>query len=162
MLTEKMERELNSQINKEFYSEYLYLSMASYADKIGLAGIAKWFKAQAAEEHTHGMKLYDFIYDMGGTVVIEGIEKPQSEFESVKELFDLSLKHEKFVTSSIHKLVDLAIAENDHATNSFLRWFVDEQVEEEATVNAILDKLSYMKDSGIAMIMLDRELGART
>ena len=161
MFSKSMEKELNKQINKEFYSEYLYLSMAAYAESVGLPGIGQWFKAQAMEEHSHGMKIYGFIYDMGGKVVLEAIEKPKADFSSIKELFELSLQHEQFVTSSIHKLVDLAIKEKDHATNSFLRWFVDEQVEEEASVNAILDKLNYMKDSGIAMIMLDRELGAR-
>ncbi len=159
MLSKKMEKDLNAQINKEFYSEYLYLSMATFAESQGLPGIAGWFKKQAAEEHTHGMKIYNYIFERGGKVVLDQIDKPQTDFDSIKQLFELSLKHEEFVTASINKLVDLAIKESDHASRSFLNWFVDEQVEEEASINAILDRFKYIKEGMI--IFLDKELGSR-
>lgn len=161
MLSEKLLSNLNKQINKELYSEYLYLSMATYADSVGLEGIAKWFKKQAQEEHEHAMKLYDYIYDQGARVILEAIEKPKNDFNSIRELFELSLEHEKFVTASINELMDIAKEDNDHASVSFLQWFVDEQVEEEASVNAILDKFTYMKESGIGLLMLDKQLATR-
>ncbi len=161
MISKNLAKELNKQINKELYSEYLYLSMATYADDQGLSGIANWFKAQGQEEHSHAMKIYEYLYDQGKRVILDTIEKPRADFDSIKQLFDLSLEHEKYVTSSINELMDLAIKDNDHATVSFLQWFVGEQVEEEASVNAILDKFTYMKESGIGLIMLDKELSAR-
>lgn len=161
MLNERLLSNLNKQINKELYSEYLYLSMAAYSEAEGLDGIASWFKVQAQEEHSHAMKIYEYIYDRGSRVVFEAIEKPQSDFDSIKQLFDMSLEHEKFVTNSINELMDIALEENDHATISFLKWFVDEQVEEEASVEAILDKFKYMKESGIGLLMLNKELAAR-
>lgn len=161
MLSERLLSNLNKQINKELFSEYLYLSMAAFADSEGLPGTANWFKAQAQEEHTHAMKIYEYIYDRGGRVILDAIEKPKTDFHSIKELFEMSLEHEKFVTASINELMDIALSDNDHASVSFLKWFVDEQVEEEASVNAILDKFIYMKESGIGLLMLDRELSAR-
>ena len=135
--------------------------MAAYADYNGLPGIANWFKKQASEEHSHALKIYDFIYDKGGRVTLEAIDKPKTDFSSIKQLFEMSFEHEKYVTASINELMDIAISENDHSVTNFLRWFVEEQVEEEASVNAILDKFAYMKTDGMGMLMLDRELSER-
>jgi ferritin len=161
MFNKKIETQLNGQLNKELYAMYLYLSMAAYADSIGLGGIAQWFRAQSAEEFTHAMKIYNFINDKGGRVILEAIKQPKSDFKSVKQLFELALEHEQLVTDSINKLVEIAAKEKEHATASFLRWFVDEQVEEEASVMGILDKFTYIGDSGMGLIMLDRELANR-
>lgn len=161
MLSQKLEKELNGQINKELYAQYLYLSMAAYADSIGLEGIARWFRAQSEEEYTHAMKIYDFINEKGGRVILEAIKKPKNDFKSIKQLFELALEHEELVTASINNLVELAMKEKEHSTVSFLQWFVDEQVEEEASVNAILDKFKYFDEKGMGMIFLDKELGSR-
>lgn len=156
-----MEKELNSQINKEFFSAYLYLSMATFADAIGLDGIAHWFKLQAEEENEHGMKIYEYVFEKGGNVVLEAIEQPQTKFSSVNQLFELALEHEQFVTKSINNLVDLAISEKDHSTFNFLQWFVEEQVEEEASVTEILDKLKFVGEQGPGMLMINKELKER-
>ncbi|MBW6516012.1 MAG: ferritin [Candidatus Cloacimonetes bacterium] len=161
MFSEKLEKELNLQINKEFYAQYLYLSMSAYAESIGLDGIAHWFRAQSEEEYTHAMKIFDFVNEKGGRVILEPIKKPKHDFKSVKQLFELALEHEKFVTDSINKLLELAMKEKEHSTVSFLKWFVDEQVEEEDSVNNILDKFQYIKDSGMGLIHLNNALGNR-
>ena len=161
MFSEKLEKELNAQINKEFNAQYVYLSMAAYAESIGLDGIAHWFRAQSEEEYTHAMKIYEFINEKGGRIILDTIKKPKSDFKSVKQLFEVTLEHEKFVTDSINKLVDLAIKEKEHSVVSFLNWFVDEQVEEEANVSKILDRFLYIGEKGIGLIYLDRELANR-
>jgi ferritin len=156
-----MEKELNLQINKEFNAQYIYLSMSAYAESIGLNGIAHWFRLQSEEEYTHAMKIYDFVNERGGRVVLDEIKKPKQDFKSAKQLFELALEHEEYVTDSINKLVDLANKEKDHATISFLNWFVDEQVEEESSVNNILNKFQYIDENRSGLYMLDRELANR-
>jgi len=141
MLSAKLQDELNNQMNSEFYSEYEYLSMAAYFHSVDLDGIANYFHVQAKEEHFHGMKIYSFILNKGGKVVLKSIKAPTVEFQSPLEVFEKALEHEKFVTASINKLMDDAIKENDHAVNSFLRWYVDEQVEEESTAGKYVSKL---------------------
>jgi len=161
MFSKKIEKELNLQINKEFNAQYIYLAMSAYAETIGLNGIAHWFRLQSEEEYTHAMKIYEYINERGGKVILEEIKKPEQNFKSVKQLFELALEHEEFVTDSINKLVDLATKEKDHATISFLNWFVDEQVEEESSVNNILDKFQYIDENRSGLFLLDRELGNR-
>lgn len=161
MISKKMQEAINEQINKELYSEYLYLSMAAYFDALGYEGFAHFMKAQAKEEHEHAMKFYEYLNDRGGRVILKQIDEPQIDFDSVNEVFDLSYKHEQFVTKSINELVDLASKENDHASVSFLNWYVDEQVEEEATMDAILTKLEMIDGKGMGLLMLDRELARR-
>jgi len=161
MFSKKIEKELNLQINKEFNAQYIYLAMSAYAETIGLDGIAHWFRLQSEEEYTHAMKIYEYINERGGKVILEEIKKPEQNFKSVKQLFELALEHEEFVTDSINKLVDLATKEKDHATISFLNWFVDEQVEEESSVNNILDKFQYIDENRTGLFLLDRELGNR-
>ena len=161
MLSEKMVMKLNYQINRELYSAYLYLSMASYADSEGLSGFANWFKIQAKEEEYHAEKMYNYVNQQGRRVVLEAIEQPQTDFTSIVGLFEQTLKHEKVVTSLINGLVKLAREENDYATESFLQWYVTEQVEEEANPAEMIQKLKYIGKDGRGLLMLDKELAAR-
>ena len=162
MLTEKMQAALNEQINAEFYSSYLYLSMSAYFESINLGGFANWMKVQAEEELLHGMKFYDFVNERGGRVTLGAIDAPQTEWDSPLAAFEAVYKHEQKVTGLINDLVNLAIEEKDHATNIFLQWFVTEQVEEEAGADEVVQKLKLMGDARGGMFMFDRELGQRT
>jgi len=161
MLSEKMVMKLNYQINRELYSAYLYLSMASYADSEGLSGFANWFKIQAKEEEYHAEKMYNYVNQQGRRVVLEAIEQPQTDFTSIVGLFEQTLKHEKVVTSLINGLVKLAREENDYATESFLQWYVTEQVEEEANPTDMIQKLKFIGKDGRGLLMLDKELATR-
>ncbi len=162
MLSEKMSKALNKQINAEMYSAYLYLSMAAYFESVSLSGFAKWMEMQTMEEMSHAKKMYDFVNERGGRVILETIEQPKTEWSSPLEAFEDAYKHEQYVTSLINSLVDLALEEKDHATNNFLQWFVAEQVEEEASADAIVQKLKLVGGKGNAIFMMDRELGQRT
>ena len=162
MLSQKMQEALNAQINAEYYSSYLYLSMAAHCQAINLEGFASWLRIQADEEMIHAMKIYDFVLERGGRVVLTAIEAPASEWPSPLAVFEATYAHEQYVTDRINKLVDLAVAESDHATNAFLQWFVNEQVEEEASADAVLQKLKLMADAPGGLFMLDQQLGQRT
>ncbi len=153
---------INKQINAEIYSAYLYLAMAAYFDGTGLDGFASWMKMQAQEEMFHAMKFYGFVYERGGSVVMDTIEKPSADFKSPLKTFEEVLKHEQHVTSLINGLYDLAVKEKDFAFQSLLNWFVDEQVEEEDTAQKTIDKIKLAGESGPGLYMLDQELGART
>ncbi len=161
MLKEKMEKALNEQINKELYSSYLYLSMCAYAQTLGLPGVANWMKVQANEELTHANKFFDYIIERNGKVTLSAIESVPNEFGSVIEMFEKTLDHERYVTDSINKLMDISIEVSDHATRSMLMWFVDEQVEEEANVQTILDQLKLVEGKGQGMLLIDRDLATR-
>ncbi len=161
MLSEKMEAALNLQINKEIYSAYLYLSMSAYSTYTGLKGFANWFMVQYQEEMTHAMKIYDYVNDQGGRVTLGAIEHPPAEWQSPLDMFEKTLTHEQFVTRSINELVDLAIAEKDHATQIFLQWFVTEQIEEEGNDNEIIAKLKLVGEEGNGLLMIDKELELR-
>ncbi len=160
MLSEKMEKALNDQVNAEMYSSYLYLSMASYLGSLSLEGFVSWMKVQALEEMYHALKIYNFIEERGGRPGMEAIDKPQTDWQSPLKAFEAVLAHEQKVTGLIGGLVDLAIDEKDHATNNFLQWFVAEQVEEEDSANAVLQKLKLVDDKG-GLFMLDREMATR-
>jgi|FLYN01.1.fsa_nt_gi ferritin len=162
MLSDKMQEALNAQINAELYSSYLYLSMAAYFYAENFPGFANWMRVQEQEERTHATRFYDYIISRNGRVTLRPIEGPQVEWESPLAAFEDAYKHEQKVTGLIHKLVDLALNEGDHATHSFLKWFVDEQVEEEANVDAVVQDLRRAGNSPQILFMLDRELGART
>ncbi len=157
-----MEKALNDQVNAEFYSGYLYLSMAAYLEEIDYPGFAQWMNVQAKEEQDHGMKLYNYIITRGGKVTLEAIEAPQTEWDGVEAIFQHVLEHEQLVTSLINNLVDLAIEEKDHATNQFLQWYVAEQVEEEENAMENLGKIKRGNNSSDILFMLDAEFGART
>lgn len=162
MLSNKMEEALNGQLNKELYSSYLYLSMAAYFEDLNLTGMARWMRLQADEEHVHSLKFYDFIIKISGRVILGQIDKPKSTWDSPKAAFEEALGHEQFITKSINELTNLAIEEKDHSTNTFLHWFIDEQVEEEANASDIVQKFDLIADSKSGLYMLDRELGQRT
>lgn len=161
MIKKKLEEAINKQINEELYSAYLYLSMATHFDDVNLPGIAGWMKAQAREEIEHAMRFYHYLTERGGRAVLQAIKAPQSEWASPLTAFQDALKHEEYITSCIHNLVDLAASEKDHATVNMLQWFVAEQVEEEATAAEIVEKLKMIGDQGHALYMMDKELGAR-
>jgi ferritin len=162
MLSPKIQDALNSQINAELYSSYLYLSMSAYCDSQNLAGMANWMRIQAQEEHTHAMKFFDFVNERDGRVLLAQIEAPKTEWTSPLDVFEETLAHEQKVTGLINGLVDMSLEEKDHASNTFLQWFVTEQVEEEATAKSIMDKLKLIGDNPVALYMLDGELGQRT
>jgi len=161
MLSEKMQKALNSQINAELYSSYLYLAMAAYFIKENWNGFATWMEKQSAEEYGHAMKFYKFLANTGNTILLENIEKPKSDWKSPLEIFEETIKHEKYITGRINDLADLAIAEKDHATGIFLQWFVTEQLEEEAAVENIINKFKLLGDNKSALYLLDKELGSR-
>ncbi len=161
MLSKNLQKAINDQINKEFFSEYLYLSMAAHCKTVNMDGIANYFLVQAQEEHFHAMKFFNFVNDRGGKVELKAIAAPKVHFKSLIEIFEETLEHEKLVTASIHGLMELAIKEKDHAVTSFLKWYVDEQVEEEATVGKILHKLKLIGAEGHGLLMIDNELAAK-
>ena len=160
-LSEKLLEALNKQVVNELYSAYLYLSMAAYLDAKGLPGFATWMKAQAKEELEHAMKFYEYINDRGGRVRLDAIPKPPQDWVSITDLFKQALQHEKSVTASIYRLAEIAEEEKDRATQVFLQWFIDEQVEEEKTFMEILGKLKLAGEVPQALLMLDAKLGER-
>ena len=161
MIGKKVEAALNDQVRKEIYSSYLYLSMAAQYASMNLNGFAHWMKVQATEETKHGMKIYEHVIARNGRVILQQIDAPPSEWKSAKAMFQAAFQHEQKVTESINKIVSLARAEKDNATEVFLQWFVNEQVEEEASTNEILQKLLLIGDNPAALVMLDAELGKR-
>ena len=161
MIGEKMRKALNGQVNAELYSAYLYLSMCAYFESVDLAGFANWMRVQTQEEVAHAMKIYDYVNERGGRVILEAIEKPVSEWDSPLAAFGAVFAHEQKVTGLINELVNLAIEEKDHAANIFLQWFVNEQVEEEAGADAIVKKLKLVADAPGGLYMLDAELAQR-
>jgi ferritin len=162
MFHQKIQDAFNHQINAELFSSYLYLSMSAYFESQGFKGMATWMRIQAQEEELHAMKFFDFINERGGRVVMTAIEAPKTEWSSPLEVFEDAYAHERKVTGLINGLVDLALAEKDHAAHVFLQWFVTEQVEEEASATEVIDGLKLAGDKGTALLMLDRELGQRT
>ncbi len=162
MINEKMEQAFNDQINKELYSEYLYLAMKSYFVELNLQGFVNWFDVQVQEEHAHAMGMYDYVHERGGKVVLEAIDKPEVEGKTPLEVFEQVLKHEEFVTSRINALMDVAEDVKDRAALSFLDWYLKEQVEEESNVGGVLATLKLIGDDKKALLMLDKELAART
>ena len=161
MINEKVQESINDQINAEMYSAYLYLAMEAFFQSKNLDGFANWMRIQAKEEMTHAMKFYDYLIERGGTVTLEAINKPDAKWNSPLDAFEAAYKHEQYVTSRINDMVDLAITENDHATRNMLQWYVDEQVEEEASAESIVEKLKMVKDAPGGMYMIDKELGQR-
>ncbi|HAR86415.1 MAG TPA: ferritin [Clostridium sp.] len=161
MLSDNLLKNLNDQVNFEFYSSYTYLAMAAYAESVDLSGIANFFRVQAQEELFHAMKLYDYIFQKNGVVELDKIDKPEGKYESIIDVFETGYKHEQLVTSRIYKLADIASEEKEHATISLLRWFIDEQVEEENTFNTLLKKIKRAEDNPAALYMLDEELATR-
>ncbi len=162
MINEKMEKAFNDQINKELYSEYLYLSMKAYFERFNLKGFVNWFDVQVQEEHAHAMGMFDYVHERGGEVELEAIDKPETKWDSPLACFEQVLTHEEFVTSRINALMDIAEEVKDRAALSFLNWYLKEQVEEEASVGGVLATLKLIGDDKKALLMLDKELAART
>jgi ferritin len=162
MISKKMLAAINDQINFELYSGYIYLAMAAdFRDK-GMNGFANWMEIQNKEETFHGMKMYDYLAQRGGRIELKAIGQPPKTWKTPLAAFEHALEHEQVVTARINKLVDLALAEKDHASANFLQWYVNEQVEEEANVSEIIGQLKMAKDAPNLVFMLDRELGQRT
>ena len=162
MINEKLEKAFNDQINKELYSEYLYLSMQAYFERLNLKGFVNWMSVQVQEEHAHAMGMFDYLNQRGGKVELELIEKPETDWESPLACFEQVLTHEEFVTSRINALMDVAEETKDRAALSFLDWYLKEQVEEEDSVGSVLATLRLIGDDKKALLMLDKDLAART
>ena len=161
MLDSKMEMALNQQVNAELWSSYLYLSMSYDMDSKGYEGMASWFAHQAKEEFEHATRFMRYIGEMDGKVALKPIDAVKQEWQSPIDAFEETLKHERVVTGLIHKLMDLAIELKDYATQSLLKWFVDEQVEEEDTARKIIDKLKKIENNPAGLYVVDKELSAR-
>ncbi len=161
MLSDKMVNAINEQINAEMYSAYFYLAMNAYFESKSLAGFSHWMRMQAQEEMLHAMKLYDYVNERGGQVVLAAIAKPPAQWNSPREVFDDVLAHEQKVTGLINNLMNIALDERDHASGGFLQWFIAEQVEEEANVGAVVDKLKLIGSDTSGLFVLDQELAKR-
>jgi len=162
MLNKEIEDALNSQMNFEMYSANIYMSMATWFDEKNLNGFANWMKVQYSEEMFHFTKFYDFIDERGGRVLLGAMDGPETEWASPLAAFENALEHEQIVTGRINDLVSQATAIKDHATVNFLQWFVAEQVEEEASVDGVIQQLKLMEGAPGGLFMLDRELAQRT
>jgi ferritin len=152
---------MNEQINAETYSAYMYLSMAAYFEEKSLSGFANWMKVQYQEEAAHALKFFNYVTGRSGRVVLKAVQQVPVEFDGIVDVFEKTLAHEIHVTSLINNLVDVAISVSDHATQSFLKWFVDEQVEEESNVEKILQTLKLINGQGDGIFMMDREMSQR-
>lgn len=156
-----MQDALNEQINKEFFSSYLYLSMAAYFEDKNLMGFAHWMRLQADEEREHAMKFYNYILDAGGRVYLKAIDAPETEWKSNLQVAEQVAEHEAKVTASIHSLYELALKEKDYPAQVMLHWFINEQVEEEKNAAELVAKLRLIEERGTAVLMLDHRLSKR-
>ena len=156
MLSEKVEQILNAQIQKEDYSSQLYLAMASWAENKGFEGVSGWLYAQSEEEREHMLKIVRYVNERDGEAIIPGMEKPPAEFGDIHSMFDKVLEHEQYISRSINDIVALCASENDLSTHNWIQWFVTEQLEEEASVRAIIDKLKLVGEGNL--YMFDRDI----
>lgn len=161
MINEKVGKILIEQVNKELYSAYLYLSMSAYFSDLGLLGFANWMRIQAQEETAHAMLIYDFLIDRSERVVLASIDAPPNNWNNPLQVMEEVLKHEIYVTSLINNIVTIAEEAKDRATMSYMNWFIDEQVEEEANAQDIISKLKLIGDDKSALYLLDKDLSAR-
>ena len=162
MLTNAIQDAINDQVNAELNSAYLYLSMSAYCAAANWTGSARWMRVQSQEELSHAMKLFDYVTDRGGRATLRPLAQPPTDFKSLHTIFQQVLGHEQEVTKKIHRLYEVAVKENDYATQVMLQWFITEQVEEEKTVSEILAQLKMIGEQSTALFMLDRHLGTRT
>lgn len=161
MISNEIEDALNEQMNKEFYSAYLYLAMSAYCNTIGLPGFAQWMRNQYEEEILHVTKMYDYILDQGGKINLKQVDQPPQEYGTPLEVFEKTLEHEQFITGSIHNLMGMAVDERDYATQTFLQWYVTEQVEEESNVNDVIAPLRMVGNDKGGLMMIDQQLAQR-
>ncbi|MGH7885785.1 MAG: ferritin [Thermodesulfobacteriota bacterium] len=159
MLKTDIQDAINTQIRNEYYSSYLYLSMAAYCETKNYSGFAGWLRRQSNEELSHALKLYDYILDRSGRVILEAIDKPPSEFGTLEEIFEEVLEHEKEVSSMINSLYELSLNNNDHATSVVLQWFIQEQIEEEKSASDLVAQLKQADGNSAALLILDKALG---
>ncbi len=162
MLSEKIQQALNRQITFEYAASYTYLAIAAYFESLSLTGFAHWFRVQSDEERGHALRFFDYVNDRGGRVMLGAIEEPQNEFSSPLDAFEQALAHEQRVTAAIHGIYALAEQERDYATMSMLKWFIDEQVEEEKSAEEIIQHLKLIGNDGVGLLMLDRKLAERS
>lgn len=161
MISNKLRDALNKQVNEELQSYYIYLGIAAYFEEKNLNGFAHWMHLQAEEERNHAMRIYNFLYDRGARVNLLPLDAPPAQWASPLAAFEQALEHERKISGMIHNLVDLAVAEKDHPTQAFLQWFVNEQVEEEAAADDIIQQLKLVGDAPTGIFLLDRELAQR-
>ncbi|MFP4556676.1 MAG: ferritin [Bacteroidales bacterium] len=161
MLKPKVKQAINEQINAEIWSAYMYLSMSSYFASEGLNGFANWMRVQWQEELTHAMKFFDYMLDRGEQPILKPIKEVPEKWNGALNVMEETLKHEQLVTSLINNIMDIAIEEKDHATKSMLQWFIDEQVEEEANAEELVDALKLIGEKGQGLFMLDKDLKGR-
>ena len=162
MLNDKLQSALNDQIQQELYSAYIYLAMSAHCEENNLTGFATWLKMQTREEMEHAIRIYDHILERGGTVTLQAIEQPPSEFGSPLDIMEKSLAHERFITGRINDLYDLSVEVGDRPAQVMLQWFITEQMEEENTVEEIVERLKMFGQEGAALLMVDTQLGSRT
>ncbi len=160
MISDKIEKALNKQIAVEANAAFTYLSMASWADSNGIEGAAAFFYTHAEEEHAHMMKIVHFLNEVGGKAVIPSVPQPAEAYDSIQEICKKAFKHEQQVSKSIHSIVEMAREENDHVVDEFLRWFVDEQKEEEVLFMRVMDKIKLIGEGGLSLYYIDKELSA--
>ncbi len=160
-LSKRLEEAINRQINAEFYSSYLYLSMAAYCESVNMGGFAKWLRVQQQEEWMHGMKLFDFLVDRGAAPALEAIAKPANSYKSMLDVFQQVLKHEQDVSASIQALCELAQQEKDFSAQALLGWFITEQIEEEKTATQVVEQLKIIPEKGGALLFIDRHMAKR-
>ncbi len=160
MIKEKVAQVLNQQLNSELFSAYFYLGMSAQSEAMGLRGASHWFMAKHAEEQVHAMKIYRYLLDQGAEVMLESIDKPKQGWETLAEMLQRTLEHERLVTASINSMLDVAIEGQDHATQIFLHWFVTEQIEEEATVSDLISRLKLVGGKDEGLYLIDNELEA--
>lgn len=161
MLSKRLQDALNDQITNEMYSAYVYLAMSAHLTGANLRGCARWMRLQSQEEYSHAMKIYDFVLERGGRVVLKPIDQPPAQYKSPLDVFQQALKHEQKVTGTINRLYELAIKENDYPTQIMLQWFITEQVEEEHAAGDVVEQLKMIGNEPTALFLLDQQLGTR-
>ncbi|MCS6840121.1 MAG: ferritin [Roseiflexus sp.] len=161
MLSESIQQAINKQITSEFSASHAYMAMAAYFESLSLTGFAHWFRVQSEEEREHALRFFDYVNDRGGRVILGAIDEPRNEFASPLDAFEHALAHEQRVTAAIHAIYTLAAQENDYATMSMLKWFIDEQVEEEKSAQEIIQHLKMIDGDGTGLLLLDRRLAER-
>lgn len=162
MLKESISKILSDQVNAEYFSAYLYLAMSADCDRKGFKGFANWFFVQAQEEMAHGTHIYQYILERGEAPVFAAIDRPESSWSNMTAVFERALSHEQYVTDRINKIATLAMQEGDHATYVFMQWYINEQVEEEASADEILQKLKFIGDNASLLLPMDSEMATRT
>jgi ferritin len=161
MVSKAMQDAINEQINKEYHSAYIYLSMAAYCESVNLPGAAHWMRVQAREETGHGDKFFGYLTDQGARVLLKPIAQPPTEFKSLLDVFEKALEHERKMTGWLNQLCAQAIKENDYATQILLQWYITEQIEEEKTAGQIVEQLKMVGEHSSAIFMLDHHLASR-